>query len=204
MEHFIRADIDEVEIPPISSSFYKNENYDLIRINKIILIYKFLCRHIKFNTLIYRKKHKLIKRLESSCYNETLQTARIHDIINKWNDDEFIDLYHEVCGQVLAHLNYEETIPKNANKFIFSMIHSKDYTIKFPTLKHKDLYPETYEEVEKRHAAGEQKKTKFSKLYKCRVCKESLSTITNLYNRSADEGVNIMIKCVHCGFERSG
>lgn len=204
MEYFEHINIDKIKIPPISSSFYKNSNYTLSRINKIILFYKFLCRHIKFNKLDKRKQHKIIKTLERVCYHHTLHKARIYDIINKWSNDTFDNLYHFICGRVIAYLNYEETNPDDVHKFIIKIINKYDYMKKFPILEYKDLYPEIYENTHKRHLAGEQKKIKYSKMYSCPKCKKKLSTIANRYNRSLDEGVNLMITCVYCGFERPG
>ena len=204
MQHFLNTEIDKVQIPSISSSFYKNDNYNFVRIGKIILLYKFLCRHIQFSKLDNNKKHKIIKTLERKCYHQTIKISKLNDILNDWNVEEFNDLYHIICGRMIVYLEYTETDPNDVNKFIINMINSPEYVNKFPTLLHKNLYPKIYEEIEKRNIAGKQKKVKYSKLYKCPKCKKSLSTLANRYNRSADEGVNLMISCVYCGFERPG
>lgn len=204
MEFFNDIDPNDVEIPSIPLFFYNSDNYNMIRIGKIILFYKFLCRNIKFCNADNDLKFHIIKDLERSCYHETLKTARDYDVINQWNIEEFVYIYHIKCGNVLSYLTHEENDPVDVNKFINKMLSINDYAKKFPTLTHLDLYPSIYEKLQQRRKAGEQKKIKYSEMYKCPRCKKSWSIIANRYNRSLDEGVNLMITCAWCGHERPG
>lgn len=204
MEYFHDTDSNNITIPSIPLFFYNSDNYNIIRIGKVILFYKFLCKHKKFCNANNNTQFQIIRDLERSCYNETLKTARDYDVINQWNVEEFINIYHIKCGRVLAYLTPDENNPNDVNKFIEKMFSNSNYAKKFPTLKHSDLYPSVYEKLQQRHKAGEQKKIKYSEMYKCPRCKRSLSTIANRYNRSLDEGTNLMITCAYCGYERPG
>lgn len=204
MEYFDNIETDDVVIPSIPLFFYDSDNYNVIRIGKVILFYKFLCRNKKFNNSDNDLQFHIVRDLERSCYHETLKTARDYDIINQWNIEEFVDIYHIKCGNTLSYLNHEENNPNDVNKFIDKMLTIDGYAKNFPILKHSDLYPIVYEKLHQRRNAGEQKKIKYSEMYKCPRCKRSLSTIANRYNRSLDEGVNLMISCAFCGYERPG
>lgn len=204
MENFIDISIDEIKIPIISRYFYKNPNYPVPRIGKVILFYKYLCRHKAFASINLEKMHDIVKSLERSCFSDTIKKSRENDLINRWDNEEFEDLYHYICGRVIVYLDYKETVVENVNKIINSLINENGYAKKFPTLTHKDIYPELYKSIIERQTAGDQKKIKYSKLYPCPKCKKSLSTISNRYNRSLDEGMSLTITCVYCGFERCG
>jgi len=191
-----------VEIPPTSSYFYGHKNYPIIRIGKIRLFNKYLCRHKTFAKLENKKQHSIVKDLERSCFRLTIQKSKDNGIVTTWTNEEFDDKYHHECGRVLSYLNHKETDSKLVDTNINNLINVAGYAVSFPTLTHKDFYPELYKKIDKHQNAGDQKKVKYSKLYYCRMCKRSLSTVANRYNRSLDEAINLTITCVYCGFER--
>ena len=73
-------------------------------------------------------------------------------------------------------------------------------TKEFPNKTIKDLYPEQYENIEKKQSIVQQITVKASKLRTCPKCKQKLSTTKNRYARSFDEGVDLTSTCVFCGF----
>lgn len=192
--------IDKVKVPPISSEFY-HEKYHDNRLAKVILFYKFLCLHEKFANLTDNKKKEIIKNLEKSCYSFTLEKAKNTKIPCKWNDDDFTNLYHDICGRVIGYLSIHDNNFNDANKFINNLIDNPEYSKKFPRLSHKNLYPEEYLTLEERNMADKQITVKTSKLRTCPKCKRKSSITKNRYNRSLDEGVNLTAICLWCNYE---
>ena len=68
-------------------------------------------------------------------------------------------------------------------------------------LTDKELCPDIYIIIDKKIETRNNLKTtiKFSELYKCFKCKRNQCTTERVYNRSIDEGINLMINCTFCG-----
>ena len=144
MENFNDIDIDEIDIPSISSYFYKNRKYSFIRIKKIFLFYRYLCKHKNFYKTKKKIQHKIIKNLEKTCYTNTNNIAFTKNIIFDWKNEEFTDIYHIICAKTLAHLSTNDTKPEKVNDIIEEIINDYILSKEFPNKTIKDLYPEQY------------------------------------------------------------
>jgi len=198
MDNFLDIDIEKVSIPTIFSCFYSTKNYyEIDRIYKIFLFYRYLCRHKKFSKITRKEQHEIIKNLEKACYDNA---KHMENIVCGWSE-EFAYTYHIICGKVLSY--FDINYPKKANIIIENLISDIPVQIFSKTLPYKsirDLFPEEYDKVEKTQCIEEQITVKASKLRTCPKCKRRLSTTKNRYARSLDEGVDLTATCVFCGF----
>ena len=199
MNNFYKTDIDNIKISTISAYFYKNKEYSFTRIIKIFLFLRYLSKHKKFYKTKNSVKHEILKNLENTCHNNSIKIALEQNITYDWEQEEFTDIYHYICGRVLAYINTYNTDYKKVNNIINGFINDKYLAKEFPNKTHKSLYPEHYVEINKRQAADNQIVIKASKLRTCPKCKQKLSTTKNRYARSLDEGVDLTATCVFCG-----
>ena len=191
---------DESENHKISN-YFLDKKYMFDRLQKIELFYKYLFKHKLFVEKEENVQFEIIKNLEKSCYKSTLNKARKKNIQTNWSNKDFVFLYEIVCGRILAYLSHLDTNPIEANINILSLLDDNSMAEKFPFKTHEDFYPNEYKKLYKRNNTENQKIIKFSRLRKCPKCKKNISTIKNIYNRSLDEGTNLMATCIYCNYK---
>ena len=203
MDMFNELNIDKINIPAISVYFWKKKIYSFERINKIFLFYRYLYKYRRFEKTKKKIQHKVIKNLEKGCYINTIKIALEQNINCSWEEDDFANIYHFICGRILSYISTDSTDPTKVSNIIDGFIDdSSDYSLskQFPNKTQKDLYPEQYAEIKRRQIIEQNIKVKASKLRTCPKCKQKLSTTKNRYARSLDEGVDLTATCVFCGF----
>lgn len=196
MENFISArgytQTKKIILPP---DLY-NMNFN--RVYKISLFKKYFCNHKQIFNLPSNAIFRILQNAEKKCFNETIKSSRKKRIPCSWDYEEFIFLYHLICGKLLGYIDCSINAEK-ADQILKSIIHDPEYNI--PNMIHREIHPEEYLELEKRQNADDQMVRKFCTLYTCPKCRKRLCTLKNRYNRSLDEGVNLMATCVWCNTE---
>ncbi len=182
---------------PLTAELYYPP-YNVIRRAKFILFGSIFLQHPKFSDLGYLEKIDLLKKVERSCYNYTIDKLIEENIMASWETDIFCDMYHSICYKVSSNLG-SPLLTDNTN--LLNMVMDNKIVINdLPRLSSQDLCPEKYVQIRKRIEASKNATTaiKTSSMYTCRHCKKSQCTIENRYNRSLDEGVNLTITCLNC------
>ncbi len=182
------------------SNYFSSKKYIFNRLQEIELFYEYLFKHKLFVEEKENIQFEIIKNLEKSCYKNTLNKARKKNIQTNWSNKEFIFLYEIICGRVLAYLSHLDTNPIEVDINIRNLLDDNSLAEKFPFKTHKDFHPNEYKKLYNRNNSN-QKIIKFSKLRKCPRCRENISTVKNIYNRSLDEGTNLMATCLECGWK---
>lgn len=152
----------------------------------------------KFADLQLEQKQRLISELENSFYCYTKHLAQDRNIPQDWENENFIELYHAVCAEILANID----INNIANtSLVIGIIDNTINIEQLPRLSASELFPAKYADILSRIEQAKNVNTtvRTSKMYTCRRCKRSECKIENRYNRSLDEGTNLSITCVACG-----
>jgi len=185
---------------PLPIEFYKPP-YNRIRRAKIMLFGSSLLPYKAYQDLNLSQKIKLLKRIERSCYNNTIDRAYKENIITSWEIDLFCDVYHSICYKISVNLEPQGLVcnPTLAKNLLYGKIAIKN----LPKLTSPEMFPQMYIKTMQRIKASKHasQTVKTSTMYKCSRCKENKCTIENVYNRSLDEGVNLRITCINCGNE---
>ena len=179
--------------------------YELdIRRAKLILFRSILREYEEFTKWDSDTLWEYVRRMEVACHNSTVHKAYDENVICSYDDELFCSLYHSICYRVSSNLDKHGLVQ---NKTLISRLLNGDITIKnLPMMSSVELYPEIHEDIIARVEASKHVKVthKISALYKCPRCKKQECRVSdNLYNRSLDEGVNLVITCLHCGHEFS-
>ena len=111
---------------------------------------------------------------------------------------KFRDLYHEICYKIAVNIDSKSII---GSIHLISLIRDKNVNLSdIANLSGKKLCPEKYEKITKKInlRVNQEVKIKYSSLYRCFRCKNNKCTSERVYNRSLDEGVNLLITCTVC------
>ena len=140
--------------------------------------------------------YKIISNLEKGIYNYSIKTADEKNIIKKWNNEQYVNIYLEKLSMILRNLNNHELIEKVKSKSI------KAHEIAFMT--HQELKPQLWKELLEEKKIKDE--NKFSPKieastndFTCRKCKSNECQYTQLQTRSADEPITTFVTCIKCG-----
>ncbi len=138
-----------------------------------------------------------IKRIEISCFNKAIADATSKNILKKWNNSDFMNLYSSTTYRLLTHFSTLNAAADLANR-----IFDGDICIdSIAQLSSEELIPGKYDEL--KESLENRKKQcvvqKTSTIYVCPKCKERKTTTQEIQLRSLDEPANIKATCLSCG-----
>ncbi len=185
-------------IPLPYDTFYKNTKYNEIRRLKLVIMSDILGAYPFFQQYTYFEKIDIIRDLENGCLDEAIKAANENGIIKNWKNVDFVNLYHSICFNILSNLDYDTRSESLIQKIEAKEVNMRDLA----KMTSMELCPEKHiiinKKIEQRN--NFKRKLKYSELYQCRKCKNKKCTIEKRFNRSLDEGVNLTINCIECGF----
>lgn len=149
---------------------------------------------------VYSTKEDIVKYLERGCLMRSIEKAKTHNIRCVWSNDKFVSLYHSICYKVSSNLDPNSCIQSD---YILKKIFNNDVNlVNIANMTSKELCPKKYEQISEKvnKRTNFERKVKFSEMYRCRKCKRNQTTTERRYNRSWDEGVNLTIHCLFCGY----
>jgi len=137
----------------------------------------------------------LIRRMERSCFEYTINTCIIDGIDRLFSESKFVQRYSMNCYRILTNIN-------NNPALIKKIIDGSVVTRKIAELTNYELHPEASEKERAEIKLRQQQKiqSKVSRAYWCKKCEKN-ETISIEYQAAAlDEGTSYSIKCVHCEY----
>lgn len=134
--------------------------------------------------------------LEKGVYNYTIKESTTRNIIKKWDNPSFINLYMDRLRSVYMNL-------KNT-QFTQKIISGEIPAANIAFMTHYEIFPSHWEEsLEKkmmRDASRLNTNIQASTdMYTCKRCKSKKTTYYEVATRSADEQMTIFITCLDCG-----
>ena len=136
------------------------------------------------------------KNLEKGIYNYSIKTADELNIIKKWSNSYFVNIYLSKLKTILYNLKNNTLLTKIINKEF------KAHEIAF--MSHQDMRPDLWNSlIEEKKIKDE---NKFSPKieastddFQCSKCKSKKCTFYQLQTRSADEPMTTFVSCITCG-----
>ena len=134
--------------------------------------------------------------LEKGIFNYSISIASSNNIIKKWDNPNFVEIYINKFKTIYINLNNKSLLKKIIDKEI------KPQDLAFMT--HQELMPEKWEKLilakkvkdENRYAPKLDGNTD---MFTCRRCKSNKCSYYQLQTRSADEPMTTFVTCVNCG-----
>jgi len=189
-------------VTPLDAVFYQPP-YNQTRRSRLIVIGSCLQDYHEFTELDEATRTGIITRIEKACYNYTIEKAKTEDIMPSWEVDLFTDLYCSICYKVSSNLDRGFV---GNDMLVIGIINGSITIEEIPGMTSQELFPQMYAEITQRIELSKSVKSnvKTCAMYKCKKCKENKCIVENRYNRSLDEGVNLTIICMNCGYSWHG
>ena len=192
----------------LNNYLYEKKEYNIIRRCKILLFsnclgsYESICaiNNKKFTKTECEnyKRNKSIE-IEKGCLNKSLKLAKKNNIRCIWENNLFVDIYHNICYKVAINIDPKSCI--NSQYLRKQIINNKIDAYNIASMTSKEMCPNRYKKIdsdlEKRNNI--EVSVKCSKMYKCRKCKTNNTQSVSKQNRSLDECNNFFVTCMTCG-----
>jgi transcription elongation factor S-II len=161
-----------------------------------------------FRTNIKKKLHKIIKRkklslnLEKGIFNYTIQTARLRNVVRKWDNKAFVMIYVDKFKSILLNLNAKSTIK---NKELLKRLKNKEFKAhELAFMTHQELYPEKWKylidkKIKRDKSEGVVDLSAATDEFFCFKCKKRKCSYYQMQTRSADEPMTTFVTCLLCG-----
>jgi DNA-directed RNA polymerase subunit M/transcription elongation factor TFIIS len=135
--------------------------------------------------------------VEMGIYNYTIQESSFRQIIKKWKNPHFCDIYNGRLRSMITNIK--------SNKELYKKIVDKEIspqTLAFMT--HQEMCPYLWKtRIDMKIKRDTSKFTNnieaSTDMFMCRKCKSKKCTYYEMQTRSADEPATIFITCLDCG-----
>lgn len=137
------------------------------------------------------------KNLEVGIFNWSIKEANKRNIIKKWDNKYFVQLYLDKFKMIMINLSKNNNLLKDIND-------KKILSQKIAYYKHKDFCPDKWKTLIENKEIKD--KSKYSTNlesntdnFTCRKCKSNKCSYYQLQTRSADEPMTTFVTCISCG-----
>ena len=134
--------------------------------------------------------------LEKGIYNYTIQIAKKKNLIRKWENIHFSQLYIDRLRSIYINLKNKEFLERIGKKSF------KIHTLAF--MNHQEMKPERWQELINAKIKRDENLCKVDMSaatdeFYCYKCKNRKCTYYQLQTRSADEAMTTFVMCLVCG-----
>ena len=147
-------------------------------------------------------KEKLSRNIEKEIYNSTIAHAKVKNMVRKWCNPVFKELYVSKIRTFYSNINKSCYVqnPDFKDKILSGEIKVSDIN----KLSVYDIYPENWSElldkkIKRDKLKYEMKPQAMTDQFKCRKCGSRSCSYYEVQTRSADEPMTQFISCLDCG-----
>lgn len=134
--------------------------------------------------------------IEKSVFNYTIKESTTKNIVKKWGNEYFVQLYIDKLRSVYINL-------KKKNDFMNSIIKGDIPAKEVAFMSHQEINPERWRDIVDKKVIRDESKLNCgvksnTSLYTCKRCKSKNCTFYEAQTRSADEASTIFVSCLDC------
>lgn len=134
--------------------------------------------------------------LEKGLFNYSLKKAEDRDVVKKWENGYFVQIYLDHLRTIRFNLNQSENVDKIKTKKI------KAHEFAFMT--HQEMCPDKWDKLIALKKIRDQNKYEpileaSTDNFKCWKCKSKKCSYYQLQTRSSDEPMTTFVTCLECG-----
>jgi len=154
----------------------------------------------KFQAIV--NDEKISKNIENGIYNFSINQAEKKNIIKRWTNKKFKDIYIHKGMSLFSNLKENNYI---GNKRLLSRLKNNEFEAnQLAFMKPQHTFPENWKELldekNKRDKMLYETRTETATdMFQCGRCKEKKCTYYQLQTRSADEPMTTYVTCLNCG-----
>ena len=159
-------------------------------------------KNIKKKLKLILKKEKLSTNLEISIFNYCIKEAKKKEIIRKWDNKYFVQLYINRFRSIYQNIN---PMFSTSNKLsLENLINGKINATKLAFMTHQEMNPKIWKKLITEKIKRNKNMTKIdtsaaTNEFTCYKCKKKQCTYYQLQTRSADEPMTTFVTCLVCG-----
>ena len=145
----------------------------------------------------FSEKKSLSENIEKGIFNYTIKEATNRQIIKKWQNPLFCEIYHSRLRSIYTNLKKNEELCNQLKK--------EEITVQqFAFMSHAEMNPSQWKDrIEKKIKRDRLKFTNNVKastdMFTCSKCKSKQCTYYEMQTRSADEPTTVFVTCLNCG-----
>ena len=136
------------------------------------------------------------RNIEIGIYNFTIKEASRRNVVKKWDNPYFVNIYFDRWRSVFINLLNNPNLVKNIKEKKIKISDFAFYT-------HQEMCPEQWtqliQEKMERDKNKYDRKTNITSDFKCGKCKSNECTYYQMQTRSADEPMTTFVNCMNCG-----
>jgi DNA-directed RNA polymerase subunit M/transcription elongation factor TFIIS len=134
--------------------------------------------------------------LEKGVYNYTIKEATTKQIVKKWENHYFTQIYIDRLRSIYINLKTPAILNDLKNGVLTPQ--------RFAFMTHQEMNPDRWEDIIDRKIKRDiskftNKMEASTDMFTCRKCKSKRCTYYELQTRSADEAATLFITCIDCG-----
>jgi transcription elongation factor S-II len=142
------------------------------------------------------KNKKISTNIEKGIYNYTINESKNKNIVRKWENKYFLQLYKNRLRSIYLNL-------KNAT-FVMKIKKKEITTKQLEKMSHQEICPEKWNKLIDAKIKRDINMTSVNMEaatdeFKCYKCKKKKCTYYQLQTRSADEPITTFVTCLVCG-----
>ena len=149
---------------------------------------------LKINSLIHDKNISV--NIEKGIYNYTIEDATRKQLIKKWENVHFVEIYLTRFRTIYNNLRSSSYLKQQLEE-------QKWLPHEIAFLSHYEMSPERWERLiedkRERDKNAYDVQQKIDSEFKCRRCKQNNCSYYQLQTRSADEPMTTFVSCHSCG-----
>ncbi len=184
----------------IPVAIYNDVEYNSNRRLIILLIASLLEEHKDFKQKDREEQDQIIIDIELSCYTSTIKKSNELLIYINWENTKFTYLYQLFCNKITKNIDTNSEV--NDNYLINKIINNEIDIKNIAELTSDELCPVKANNIKQNLILRNQQKLNYktSTLYSCKNCKKRNVTVKEIQMRSLDEGSNLSLTCLFCGY----
>lgn len=164
----------------------------------------------KFTGLLFNNNDnlnnlKIVNNLEKGIYNYSIKYCNNHNLVKKWENNKFVDIYMNKVRSIYLNLDSESYIGNKRLKerliegeFLPHELAFMDSIQMFPENWKKDL-DEKFSREKALYDNKNNDQNIITDQFKCARCKKRECSYYELQTRSADEPMTTFVTCLNCG-----
>ncbi len=154
------------------------------------------------SNLMEEKMIELATELEKGIYNKTIKFAEEKNLMKKWENTIFTQMYKQFAIQIYSNLKADSYI-KNS-RLLDRMIEGEFQPYELATMDPQYTFPEHWkplidEKSKRDRMLYEVNKEMATDIYTCGRCHKKECSYYQLQTRSADEPMTTFVTCLNCG-----
>ena len=146
--------------------------------------------------------NNISKNIEKGIYNHTIQKAKKQQIIRKWTNSYFVQIYLFKLYAVYLNLKKDSSIQ---NKSLLERLKKKEFLAhKLAFMSHQEMFPKIWKnlidaKIKRDETLCTTNMEAATDEFKCYKCKLRKCTYYQMQTRSADEPMTTFVTCLNCG-----